>query len=260
MPKTSSLSKLSLGMLTSMLSNESLEPFILIGLVLIEMRLNAMDATGIVFQIFSLGAVMFFVARVLLIISDMELTDTNTLGSVVVASSVFLSVIGLLQAICSVVNIKSNRGKFFYSENGERLVSGGYAVIIAAVFLLVQTSKMIKTKDTIERRDFMNGCLMMVAATVYFFLSDEVSQEQLASAIIYLALIIAFLLLVSNNDKGKEKVPNKGILSYLMASYIGWFIASALGIQIMGDKVKMAEKFATIFTIIDKALSVVAAK
>ncbi|AFN83621.1 hypothetical protein EROM_090030 [Encephalitozoon romaleae SJ-2008] len=240
--------------------NETLESLILIGVVLAEMRLNRIESSGVGFQIFSLGAVAFFVVRVLVTISNVELGDVNTLGSIAVASSVFLSVIGLLQAICSVVNMKSDRGKLFYSKEGKRLIAGGYATIVAAIFLLVQTSKIIKTKNTIERRDFMNGLLMMVAATVYFFLADDIDQEQLSSIIICLALVVALLLLVSSNNKEENKVPNKGILSYLMASYIGWFIASALGIQVMGDKVKMVEKLVAIFTMFDKAISILLSK
>ncbi|CAD26976.1 hypothetical protein [Encephalitozoon cuniculi GB-M1] len=238
-----------------LLNNERIEALILIGFVLIHLGLNKIEAEGVLFHLFNLAVVIFFVAYMLCLIKTIELPEGSILGALGIVSLGVTSVIAAIQAICSMTDMRNDKAKIFYSQDGVRLVLGGYAVVFASIFILVQMAKMLQSKRAIKRKYFTCGCLMVVASTTYFLLSEGIDREQLLSVMVCLALAIAIILLLdSKNDS--VSVENKGATAYVMTAIVAWFTASVLGAKVVNDKVKFLEKLAAVVTLIDKAMNI----
>ncbi|KAG5858727.1 hypothetical protein KMI_11g16820 [Encephalitozoon hellem] len=216
-----------------------------------------MESTGMAFHLFSLFSVIFFISRVLILVVEANSSEKyDAFGAIAFGSSAVFSIVAIIQAIRSTINMKSTGGALFYSKEGERLVLGGYAAIIAVVFLILQMLNMAKDKDNIKRRYCINGCLITVVTTAYVYLQEEASQEDLASVVIYLSLFVAAILLVSSLP-GKEEsldLKNRAGLCYFLILHFACLITTAFGINVMGDKAKLIEKLANMFVVVDKII------
>ncbi|AFM98899.1 hypothetical protein EHEL_090030 [Encephalitozoon hellem ATCC 50504] len=237
-------------------SGDVLDAIILIGAVLAETQFNKMESTGMAFHLFSLLSVIFFISRVLILVVEANSSEKyDAFSAIAFGSSAVFSIVAIIQAIRSTINMKSTGGALFYSKEGERLVLGGYAATIAVVFLILQMLNMAKDKDNIKRRYCINGCLITVVTTAYVYLQEETSQEDLVSVVIYLSLFVAAILLVSNVfGKQSPDLRNKAGLCYFLILYSGCLITTVFGINVMGDKAKLIEKLANMFVVVEKVI------
>ncbi|ADM12134.1 uncharacterized protein Eint_090040 [Encephalitozoon intestinalis ATCC 50506] len=255
MEKTSTLN-LEFQLFNLMAKSQSIEVLIVFGVIFGNMVFNNMKMESLSFHLFGVVTVVLLTAYLLAIIGSTEFSenDDNTIfKSMAICSMVVTSIIAVIQSVCSLMDLRKDRAKLFYSERGERLIIGGYAAIISILFLLIQISKMVSMKK-IKKSVFVSVCIMMVASVFYFLLSEEIDQEQILSLIIGLALIVGIIVLINIGGSKEIDMKEKGTLPYVMSSIIVFFITSALGAKVVGDKVKLVEKLASVFTVIDKCI------
>lgn len=233
------------------MKHERIEALVFFALLLFHLYVNLRGSERIIFHIIGTVSVTALSIYVIALMSNLFVNVDSLAKSFGLVVIGVMSVVPIIMSFSIVLDVRNDRRNLFYSKDKERLLLGGYVALLAGLFILIQTLKMLQYKDG-RKIYFVRGCVLTVAAGAgMFFLSSEDVTATLRIMVL-IALVVGLMLLIRPEKTGVPVKDDGGLVRYAMAFFTALFVAFGFGMGSNFDKAKAFEKFASVVTFFDK--------